>query len=279
MVKIVTDSTSDIPAEVAQKLGITVVPLNVHFGAESYKDGVDLSRDKFYHRLQGSRILPRTSAPAPGIFADTFDRLAEKGNEIVGIFISHKFSATFEAALQGAKQMRNKCKVEIVDSTLAAMGEGLLVMEVARDALAGTSLDKLKHTIQQTIPKLYLRATLGTLKYLALGGRIGRAQALLGSVLKINPILGIKDGEAFPVAKLRTRFKAIEWLYRFATEFTSVKALAIEHGTNVTEAKALAVRLTAKFPQVPIHITTVNPVIGTHTGPDVLIVSVLSDQD
>lgn len=277
MVKVVTDSVADLPVEVAQELGIKVVPLNVHFGNETYKDRVELTGDDFYRRLESSLILPTTSASSPSAFAKVFDELATKHAEIMGIFLARKLSATYDIAVQGIKLMKRKCRVEVVDSTLAVMGQGLLVMEAAKKALTGASLDELLGMISRTIPHIHVRATLDTLKYLARGGRIGKAQALLGSMLRVNPILGIKDGEAFPSTMTRSRAKAADWLFRYAARFHKVKALAVEHGSNVAEAKALAKRVASIFPQVPLYLSNVSPVIGTHAGPNVLAITILEE--
>jgi DegV family protein with EDD domain len=131
--------------------------------------------------------------------------------------------------------------------------------------------------ISETIPRMHIRATLDTLKYLAKGGRIGKVQALMGAMLKMNPILGIKNGEAFPFARVRSRAKATDWLYEFASKFSQVKALAVECGTNVAEAEALAKRIASVFPKVPIYLSNVSPVIGTHAGPNILAVTVMEE--
>ena len=191
MVKLVTDSVSDIPPDVVKKLEITVIPLHVQFGNETYKDRVDLSSEEFYQKLERSSKLPSTSAPSPGIFAQVFDDLAPKHSQILGVFVSRKLSATYDAALQGIKLMKRKCQVEVVDSTLGIMGQGLLVMEAAKRAMSGANLSELIGTISETIPRIHVRVTLDTLEYLARGGRIGKVQAFLGSMLKMNPILGI----------------------------------------------------------------------------------------
>jgi DegV family protein with EDD domain len=279
MVKVVTDSVSDLPPDVTRDLEITVIPLNVHFGTETFRDGVDLDRSEFYRKLQASSVLPKTSSPSPGIFAETFDRLAQKSNEILGIFLSKKFSTTYEVALQGVKMMKSKCRVVVVDSTLGAMGQGLLVIEAAKKALSGASQHELTETVLKTISRVHVRASLGNLKYLVMGGRIGRAQALLASALRITPILGIKNGEAFPIARPRSKAKASEWLRRFVTSCGRVKAVAVEYGTNTNEAIALAKYIASVFPEVPLYSSQINPVIGTHTGPETLIVSVLSGED
>jgi len=274
-VKVVTDSVSDLPLEIAQELGITVIPLYIHFGSKTYKNGVALTTDEFYHKLETSSTLPKTSAPGAGVFTETFDKLAEETDEILAIVASPKFSATYEVALQGLKLMRKKCQVEVADSTLGIMGEGLLVIEAAKKALSGSSLDEIRDEVYQTAKLIHVRMSFDTLKYLAIGGRIGKAQALLGSMLKVNPILGIKDGEAFPFARERSRAKAIEWLYKFATSFTNVKALAVEDATTPDEAEMLVKRLSSKFPKAHIYRSKVSPVVGAHVGPRVLAVSIL----
>lgn len=277
MVKLVTDSVADLPPEITKDLGITVIPLNVHFGTETYKDRVELTAEDFYQKLESGPTLPTTSAPGPGVFAAVFDELAAKYNEILGVFLSRKLSATYEAALQGVKLMKRKCQIEIVDSTLGIMGEGLLVMEAAKKALTGASLSELADMISKTIPRVHVQVTLDTLKYLARGGRIGKVQALMGTMLRMNPILSIKNGEAFPSARVRSRAKAREWLYEFAAKFDKVKALAVEYGTDVAEAKVLAQRIASVFPKVPIYLSNIGPVIGTHTGPTVLSITVLEE--
>ena len=277
MVKLVTDSVSDLPHEVAKDLGITVIPLNVQFGSNTYKDRVDLTAEDFYRKLENSSTLPTTSAPGPGLFAEVFDDLAVKHSQILGVFVSRKLSATYDAAVQGVKLMRRKCQVEVVDSTLGIMGQGLLVMEAAKRAIAGASLSELVGMISETVPRLHVRATLDTFKYLVRGGRIGKVQALMGSMLQVNPILGIKDGVASSFARVRSRAKATDWLCDFASKFNKVKALAVEYGTNTAEAEALAKRIASVFPKVPIYLSNVSPVIGTHTGPTILAVTVLEE--
>jgi DegV family protein with EDD domain len=275
MVAIITDSVADLPPEVAREMNISVIPLNVHFGTEIFKDGIDLTTDEFYRKLEKSSVLPKTSAPGPGVFADIFDMLAEKESEILAIFLSHKFSATYESALQGIKLMKRKCHVEVVDSSLAIMGQGLLVIEVAKKALKGASLSSLINMISEMVPRIHIRVTLDTLKYLAMGGRIGRVQAFMGAMLQVNPILGIKNGEAFPYTRVRSRKKAVEALQQFALSFENVKAIAVEYGTNAEEAKIFSGKIMSSFTKIPVYISHVSPVIGSHTGPGVLSITVL----
>ncbi len=278
-VKIVTDSVADLPTGVARELGITVVPLNVRFGAEVYRDGIDLSPEQFYERLRQSKILPVTSVPSPGSFAEAYDKLALETDEILVIALSAKLSATYEVALQSIGLMKRKCRVEVVDSKSAVMAQGFLAMAAARAAQAGASLDEVLDIVRRNIPRVELRAAFDTLEYLQRGGRIGKAQALLGSVLKINPIVGLKDGEVVPFGRERSRARAIEHLYRFAMSLSSIEELAIEYGTARDEAEMLAERLGSKFPKERIYRTRTGPVIATHTGPGLLVVAVLGDKE
>jgi DegV family protein with EDD domain len=171
--------------------------------------------------------------------------------------------------------MKRKCEVEIVDSMSGIMGEGLLVMEAAKKAMAGANLKDLTNLISETIPKIHVRVTLDTLEYLARGGRIGKVQYFLGSMLKMNPIIGLKDGATFPASRVRSRAKATEWLFEFASKFSQVKVLAVEYGNNVAEAKAFAKRMASVFPKASIYMSNVSPVVGTHTGPTLLSLTVL----
>ena len=278
-VKIVTDSVADLPSQVVKELGITVVPLNVRFGTEVYRDGIDLTAEQFYDRLVHSQTLPVTSVPSPGIFAETYDKLAEETDEILAIILSSKLSGTYEVALQSIGLMKRKCRVEVIDSQWAVMAEGFIVIAAARAAQAGASLDEVMDVTQKTIPRVDMRAAFDTLEYLKRGGRIGKASAFLGSMLKFNPIIGMKDGEVTGFSRPRSRAKAIDHLYNFAMSYSHVEEVAIEYATALDEAEMLAERLGSKFPKERIYYSRSSPVIGTHTGPSLLVVTVLGDRE
>jgi DegV family protein with EDD domain len=277
-VKIVTDSTSDLPSEVAKELGITVVPLYVHFGTESYRDGIELTTEQFYRKLMHSKALPTTSVPSPANFAEVYDKLAEETDEILVITISHKLSATSESALQAVEKKERKCRVEVVDSLWALTALGLIAITTAKLANSGAGLDEVVALARKNIPRVDMRIAFDTLEYLRRGGRIGKAGAFLGSMLKVNPILTIKDGETYPVARERSRDKAIDHLYNFATSFSHIDEMAVEHATTPGEADELVERLSSKFPKERIYRSKVSPVIGTHVGPRVMEVAVLGDR-
>jgi len=269
-VKIVTDSIADLPSQVAQELRITVVPLNVRFGTEVYRDGIDLTAEQFYERLSHSKTLPVTSVPSPGTFAETY--------EILVITLTSKLSGTHDVALQSIGLMKRKCRVEVVDSQKAVMAQGFVVMAAARAAQAGASFDEVMDIAHHNIPRADMRAAFDTLEYLERGGRIGKAQAFLGSMLRINPIIGLRDGEVVPFGRERSRARAINHLYNFAMSYSHIEEIAVEYATALDDAEMLAERLGSRFPKERIYRSRASPVIGTHTGPGLLLVTVLGDR-
>jgi len=277
-VAIVTDSVADLPPQVADEFGITVVPLVVRFGTDLYRDGLDLSPDQFYDRLRTSKALPATSVPPPAAFADAYDKLAEKTSGIVVISLTSKLSATYQVALQAVGLMKKKCRVEVLDSQWAIMAQGFIAIAAAKAAQSGANLNEVLDVARHTMRRVDMCAAFDTLEYLERGGRIGKAQAFLGSLLKVNPIIGMKDGEVRPLARERSRAKAIDRLYDFITSFSNVEQLAVEYATDSDEANRLIRRLHSKYPQVPIYLSRTSPVIGTHTGPGLIVVSVLGDK-
>ena len=277
-VRIVTDSVADLSSQVVEKLGITVIPLAVRFGEKVYRDGIDLTADEFYDKLQHGKDLPVTSVPAPASFAEAYDKLAGETDEILVIALSSKLSATYEVALQSIGLMKRKCRVEVVDSQWATMAEGFIAMTAAKAAKAGASLDEVIEVTRKAIPRVDFLAAFDTLEYLRRGGRIGRAQALLGSMLRINPIITLKDGVVEPAGRTRSRAKAIDHLYNFAASYSHIEEMAVEDTACPDEAEVLAERLGAIFPRERIYRSKMTPVIGTHTGPGLLLVAVLGDK-
>jgi len=278
-VKIVTDSVSDLPSEVAKELGITVIPLNVRFGEEVYRDGIDMTTEQFYHRLVHDKTFPVTSVPSPATFAEAYDRLAEETDEILVIALTSKLSATYEVALQSIGLMKRKCRVEVVDSQWAVMAQGFIVIAAAKATQAGASLDEVLNITHRNMKRVDMRAAFDTLEYLRRGGRIGAAQAFLGSMLKVNPIIMLKDGVVEPAGRTRSRAKAIDYLYNFAMSFPHIEEIAVEDAACPAEAEALVERLSAKFPKERIYRSKMTPVIGAHTGPGLLLVAVLGDRE
>jgi DegV family protein with EDD domain len=277
-VRIVTDSVSDLPPEVAEELGITVIPLNVRFGTEVYRDGIDLTAEQFYDRLKYSKTLPVTSVPSPGTFAEAYDRLAEETDEILVITLSRRFSATYEVALQSVGLMKRKCRVELIDSQWAVMSLGFIVIKAAKVAQGGASLDEVIEVTRKTIPRVDFLSTFNTLDYLRRGGRIGKAQALMGSMLRVNPLITLRDGVVQPAGRARSRAKAIQRLYDFAMNYSYIEEMAVEDAACPDEAEVLIEQLSSKFPKERVYRSKTTPAIGTHTGPGLLLVAILGDK-
>jgi len=277
-VEIVTDSVTDLPPQVAEELGITVVPLNVRFGEEVFQDGIDLTAEQFYQRLKRSQFLPVTSVPSPGTFARAYDRLAEGTDEILVITLTSKLSATYEVAVQSIDLMKRKCRVEVVDSQWAVMAEGFIVMAAAKAARNGASFEELLDLVHYNINRVDMRAAFDTLEFLRRGGRIGRAQALMGSMLKVHPIIGMKDGVVEPAGRARSRAKAIDYLYEFVNSFSNIDEIAVEDASCSDDAELLVKQLNPRFPSERIYRSRTTPVIGTHTGPGLLLVAIMGDK-
>jgi DegV family protein with EDD domain len=277
-VGIVTDSVADLSPHMVKELGVSVVPLSVRFGDKVYRDGIDLTPDQFYAKLKTSKVFPNTSVPSPGDFLRAYDELAEKTEEILVILVSARLSATYEVARQSVDMMKKKCRVELLDSETATMAEGFIVMKAAKAAKSGASLDEVIEVARQTVPRVDFLAVFDTLEYLRRGGRIGRAQAFLGSLLRIKPLITLKDGLVEPAGRSRSRAKAIDRLYEFAAGYSHIEEMAVEDTACPEEAEALRERLGAIFPSERIYRSRMTPVIGTHTGPGLLLVVIMGDK-
>jgi len=270
MVKIVTDSTADIPADIVKKLGINIVPLNVIFGTESYRDGVDITPDQFYKRLVESKIHPTSSAQSPGYFSELFTRLSHETDEILAIVISSKLSATFESATQAKALVGDICKIEVVDSLETCGGLGLPVIRAAEAAMAGAKLADLTVQAADWCSRSHAYMVFDTLEYLRKGGRIGHAQALLGGLLKITPVLTLRDGVVTPVQRTRSRVQSMDALINLVKSANSIESLMLEDATTPEDLEALAGRMADLYPKEKTYRSTVSPVIGVHVGPHVL---------
>lgn len=275
MVKIVTDSTSDLTHEIASTLGITVVPLYVNLGGVTYRDNIDLTTEDFYQKLGQSDTLPTTSSPSPGSFTEVYDRLAAETDEILTITISSKLSASYKTAVAGREIRKSNARVEIIDSLSAIAGLGLIVISAAKAAQAGQSLDEVINVTRSSMKRVEFRIAFDTLEYLKRGGRIGAAQAFLGSMLKVNPILTIKDGVIEGVARPRSRTKAMDFLYDFVASYAHIEEMVIEDANTPDDVETLLDRLSSIFPRERIYRMKVSPVIGTHVGPRVLGLGIL----
>ncbi|MFC2011610.1 DegV family protein [Chloroflexota bacterium] len=277
-VKIITDSLSDITSDLGDKLGITVVPLTVLFGHEQYLDRVTITTDEFYHRLVTDSVWPTTTQPTPAAFVEVYNELAKETDEILVVTLSSKLSGTYESALSARDMVKSKCRIEVIDSQVVAMGLGLIAITAAEKAQAGASLDELIQFVNGAKTRSHFVVYFDTLKYLAKGGRIGKAQSLLGAMLSVKQILTVKEGEMAPLTRRRSLSAGMDYLYDFAAGFPNIEELAVEHTTDPEEADRLADRLKSIFPEKHIYRSTVSPVLGVHGGPGAIAMTVLESE-
>jgi len=270
-VAIVTDSTAYIPEMLLKELDITVVPLNLIWGEESFEDGVDIMPNEFYRRLANSKSFPTTSQPSILSMKNKFEDLVSRGFDVLGIFISSKLSGTVESALQARELMqKGQDKIAILDSLATTMALGWPVLTAARAAKAGEKLLGCHKLAEKARDQTGVMFVVETLEYLRRGGRIGGAQAMLGTILNIKPLLELQDGRIESVEKIRTKEKALNRMLDLIEEKISGQTpvrVATVHA-NV-EAEALSLLETAKqrfHPVESLH-GPLSPVIGTHAGP------------
>ncbi|HZP25922.1 MAG TPA: DegV family protein [Dehalococcoidia bacterium] len=275
-IAIVTDSTADLPAEMAARLSVHVVSLNVIFGDQTLREGIEIGQEEFYRRLQTSSTLPTTAAPAIGDFLRAYEAALAGGCDgILSLHLSSKLSATYSNAVQAATMLESSISIEVVDSLTGSLGLGILVIRAAEAAQAGATLPALAALVADMIPRLRVAFVLDTLENLRRGGRIGRANAFLGHLLSIKPILSIRDGEVHPEERVRSRSAALDRLFQMMAAESNPEAVAVAHNTVPGEAAAMRDRLAAVYPGVPLYETRIGPVLGVHTGSGTIGVGVL----
>jgi DegV family protein with EDD domain len=273
-VKVVTDSTCDIPAELVGELGITVVPIYVMFGQEMYRDRIDMGTDEFFDRLVHNNVHPTTSVPSPKDFADVYNRLAGETDEIISIHITANESGTYNSAVLAKDLVEKKCRIEVVDSQSISMSLGMLVVAAARAAQTGANLEQVTEMVRGNVSRMHIMILVDTLKYVIRGGRMNKASGLVGTVLRVRPLLTMKEGDLKPVGVARSKAKAVERLYSFANSFSRVKELALVYTTDRDEASSLLDRLKAVFPDATGYLARVGPSLGTHAGPGAMGVAI-----
>ena len=264
-IAIVTDSTSDIPAALAEQLQIQIIPCNVHFGQEVFRERVDLTHAQFYEKLAAASELPKTSQPSAGAFLDLYKQLAPNHSAIVSIHISAKLSGTLQSATIAAKDITT-LPIAIIDSGTATMGLGWLAVIAARGAQARQSFDAIVASVESAKSRARVLALLENLDNVVKGGRIGKGAAMLGAVFNIKPIIEVKDGEVHPSERVRTWQKAKTRLSEMTKAFGPLAELAVLHASNPAEALNLAAQLSEVFPRDRMVIGEVGAVLGTHAG-------------
>lgn len=270
----VTDSTAGLPADQIEKYNVSVVPLQVIFGTQVFRDGIDLTQDEFFRRLKEAKTLPTTSQPTTGDFEATYKQLLDDPNvdSIISVHISSKLSGTYSASQQAAERVGGSKKISIIDTLTIYMCEGLMVINGARAAEQGKSHDEIVAMLEAMKSKTRLLVVLHTLEYLHRGGRIGGAQTLVGNLLNVKPILHIKDGQVEPLERVRTHRKAMERVVEIGIETMQGRPcqVSVGHAQASEDASILSRMINEKMNVTEEFGSDLGPVISTHTGPGVL---------
>ncbi|MEA3442229.1 MAG: DegV family protein [Chloroflexota bacterium] len=282
MVKVVTDSSCDIPIELARRLGITIIPLYIQIGTETYRDGIDIGIDRLYYELAHAEGIPKTSAPSPGDFVKIYNDLAMETDQIISIHLSSKYSGTYNTARLAESYVRDKCRVELVDANSVSIGLGLVVITAAEAAQEGKSLDEVVEIVQQVIQRSRMFGKIDSLTQLLKGKRFHLTEGLI--VLgKIGTALGIRlVGEVYDGGKIRSpvlafgRTRAMNQLEHWIKKLAPVKKIAIAHSTNVDEAEILAERLKVLLSREQMLITRLGCLTSMYVGPGTLAVALIS---
>ena len=265
-IKIVTDSVADLPAGLAGELDITVVPCNVVLGDVNYKDGVDLGPDELFRRMAAGPGLPTTSQPSMAEFQSVYQELTANGDSIVSIHPSAKVSGTFNSAQQ-ARNALGDADIHVIDSGMASIAEGLVVLTAAQLAREAGSAGEVASQVQAGLSKTHAFFLLDTLEYLQKGGRIGKAAAFLGGVLSVKPILGMQDGEVHPVERPRSRQRGIRRLRELAAQMAPVRQMAVIYSTELQEAEDLKQGFSDLLPGDRIITARFGSALGVYVGP------------
>ena len=267
-IKIVTDSTAEIPAATVARLGITVVPARVRLDGQVYRDGVDITSHEFFERLAATTAAPTSEPPSVEDFREVYGALSSTTDQILSVHVSSKLSATMHNAQSAASQYLGRSRIVVMDSQLMSLGLGLLAMAAAEAAARGSSMNEIVRLLRGMISHIYLVFFVENLDYLQRSARVDKSQAILGSMLNIKPLLIVEDGEITPLEKVRTRGKAIDRLHEFVIEFAHFEKLIIVRGRNTLESQELVERIAQTFPGKEILVNTYNPSLAAHLGTD-----------
>ena len=273
-IRIVTDSVSDLPPALASANDITVVPCYVIIGSETYKDGVEITADRFYSRLGGLSRLPTTSQPTIADFQEVYQRLLDQGHQIVSVHVSSKMSGTVNSATQAKASLGDSSQIEIVDSQLASAPMALAVLSAAQWAREMSDYNEVARRVRQSLVRNHGFVLVDTLEFLQKGGRIGKAQAFVGGMLKVKPILSIRDGEVHPVERPRSLERAKTRIIEIARELAPVRQVNISYSTDRVQALAIRAELAELVDPEHLIESRFGPVLGTYLGPNALGVAV-----
>jgi len=268
-IRIVTDSTCDLPKDLIEKHKITLIPMYIHTGAETFRDGIDLTRQEFYERLPGFNPAPTTAAPSPDVFCSTYEQLAAEGaTEILSIHISNKLSAVMDIASQAARET-TAVRVTVFDSRQLSLGTGFQVLTAAQAAAEGRSMSEILALLEDQIKRTHVFAALDTLEFLKRSGRMSHAVSFIGTLLKIKPFLKMYDGN--PIAeRVRTTERAMKRLVELLREAAPLEKVALLHSRAMERAQELLQRVKDILPEESILVEEINPALGAHLGPGVV---------
>lgn len=266
-IKIVTDSSADLPTELAERWDITVVPCNVMLGDTGYKDGVDISADDLYRHMADGNHYPTTSQPSEADFQLVYKALMDQGHQVLSIHVSGKLSGTLNSAEQAKASLEDGAEVQIIDSQLASIPMGLVVLSAAQLGADGASLADVAAQVSADLPLTDCYFLLDTLEYLQKGGRIGKAQAFVGSVLNVKPILGLENGEVLPIERSRSRQRGLRRLLDLAHRAAPLTRLAVIHSTEPLIAQGLKYELSDLLPEEQIISARFGATLGAYIGP------------
>jgi DegV family protein with EDD domain len=271
-VAIVTDSTAYFALNEALNLDVHIVPLKIKMGDQTFLDSLEIDSDELFRLISHGAPLPISLPPEPAAFEALYSQLHKYTDKILSIHTSGHLSKTVEKARLGAEPLLGRCTIEIIDSMTTSVGLGILVRAAAEAAQAGTSLDDIVRLVRGMLPHVYLVFYVETMDFLERGGRIGKAQAILGAMLNIKPILFMEDGDIIPLEKVKTTEKALEKLYEFVTEFDNLEQTAIIQRSKdpMNESLSLQTRLRQSFPGIDLPIIQYGPDLSTHIGPNAL---------
>jgi DegV family protein with EDD domain len=276
MVKIVTDSSSDLTPDQIKEFDITTVPLFARFGDEIFRERIDLTDEQFYDKLINGNVFPATIQPNPQDFVDVYQKVTKDADAIVSIHISNKLSGTLNSAFQAKDIVGGSCPIELVDSQTVTVALGLIVLAAARVAKQGGSLQEVLDTAKEASSMSNAFCLLDTLKYLEKGGRIGKAKALVGTLLNVKPIISIKDGEVIPYSQVRSRTKGLDQVIDIVKKSGDIKDMAVAYSTTPDDANALAERLSPIINNKKVNVYRMGTTLGIHTGPGSLVVAILA---
>ena len=271
-IQVITDSTSDIPQDLAEELGIRVVPIYIRFNDKVYRDGVDVQSDDFYKMLATSPYHPATSQPTPEDFASVYKDYCDSVDGIISVHISSKISGTCNSAMIARKMLESKCPIEVVDSRFNSAGLALVAMAAARLAKNGKSLAAVAAEVRRTISKVDMFGVFETMKYLARSGRVSKAIVAAANILNVMPLLTFREGEIIRVGLVRSFSRGMDRLYRFVESKKDIAELIIVHSAIPEQAEKLKKRLGWLFPEEQIRILKLGAGLGVHGGPGVLLV-------